>query len=88
MAHLIKKMATVGLMAAGLAACGDDNNNIAAPPPAPPPVVITPPPPPLEDGFSAAFGTAFRANMNTDPLRDPVPADLPPLSLTTEPVPI
>lgn len=87
MARLLGKMAGIGLVAAALAACGDDNNNVAAPP-APPPVVVTPPPPPVEDGFGAAFGTAFRAPNNSEPARDPVPADLPPLNLTTEPTPI
>lgn len=85
MAHSIRTFAGIALAAATLAACGDDNNDVVAPPVAPPPVVVAPPPP-VEDGFGAGFGTAFRANNNTDPARDPVPGDLIPLSLTTEAV--
>ena len=82
MAHLFRKLAAVGLMAAGLAACGGSNSSA---PPAP--VVVVPAAPRLEDQFGANFGTAYRADPNTD-ARDPVAGDIVPLSLTTEAVTI
>ena len=51
--------------------------------PTPPPVVVTPPR--QEDNFGTAFGAAFRAVMDGEPI--PVnDGDIVPVSLTTEPV--
>ena len=78
------KLAGVAAMASGLAACGGGGSSTTAPPP---PVVVPPPViAPIEDQFGAGFGVAYRASPNTDPARDPVAADLVPLSLTTEAV--
>lgn len=79
MAHKLKRLVAVGLLAATLAACG--SNETPAPPPPPPP----PPPAPVEDQFGAGFGSAFRANPNSD-ASDPAAGDIIPVSLTAEPV--
>lgn len=87
MTSLIRNFAIAAVLGVGLAACGGGGSD--SPPPPPPPVVVPPPPPPtkLEDSFGVGFGMAFRADMNTE-ARDPVPGDLIPLSLTTEPTTI
>ena len=85
MTSLIRNIAVVTLLGIGLAACGGSDNT-ASPPPVP--VVVPPlPAPRLEDGFGVNFGTAFRADANTE-ARDPVAGDIIPLSLTTEPTTI
>jgi len=79
------RIAVVVGLAAGLAACGGGGGETAAPPP---PVVVAPPAAaPIEDSFGAGFGTRFRLGLNAD-ATDPVPGDLSPLSLTTEPTTI
>ena len=79
MTKMIWKVAGIAALAAGLAACGSGNSTTA---PVVPPVVV-PPAPRLEDTFGTNFGTAYRADANTD-ARDPAPGDIIPLSLTTE----
>jgi hypothetical protein len=71
-------LASTGLAALALAACGGGGKDTA---------VVTPPPPApvrLEDQFGAGFGLAFRNDRNAEP-GDPQPADLEPPSLTAEP---
>ena len=81
MANLLRNIAVVTVLAAALAACGGEDK---APTP---PVVVTPPAAKLEDGFGTNFGTAYRADPNTE-AKDPAPGDLVPLSLTTDPTTI
>ena len=71
------KITLIATLAGGLAACGSDN---AASPPSPAPVV-PPPASKVEDGFGVNFGTAFRADANTN-ARDPAAGDIIPLDLT------
>ncbi len=75
------RIVAAALLVGGLAACGNNNT----------PTTVTPPPPApaakLEDQFGANFGTAYRADPNTD-AKDPMPGDIVPLSLTTDPVAI
>ncbi len=79
MIKLIRNLTVVVLAAAGLAACGSSKKATPAPPP-----VVVPPAAKLEDGFGVNFGIAYRADPNTD-AKDPVPGDIIPLSLTTDP---
>ncbi len=75
--RIVAAVALVG----GLAACGNSNT---------PSSITQPPPMPVakfEDQFGANFGTAYRADPNTD-AKDPMPGDIVPLSLTTDPVAI
>ncbi|MGD2133703.1 MAG: hypothetical protein PVI23_12990 [Maricaulaceae bacterium] len=79
---------TIAAVAAALAigACDDlydDNGGGYTPPPPPPP----PPATPLEDTFGTGFGTAFRADPNTDPV-DPMAGDIVALDLTADPTEI
>ena len=83
MRKLYWQIAAISMMAGGLSACGGGGNST----PAPPPVVVPPPAPKLEDGFGTNFGIDFRADPNTD-AKDPLPGDLIPLSLITDPVTI
>lgn len=75
------RIVAAAMLVGGLAACG--NNNTPTPITQPPPV----PAAKLEDQFGAGFGVAYRADANTD-AKDPVPGDIVPLSLTTDPVAI
>ncbi len=81
MANLLRNIALATLLAAALAACGGNDKAPA------PPVVVTPPAAKLEDSFGANFGTAYRADPNTE-AKDPAAGDIVPLSLTTEPTTI
>lgn len=39
----------------------------------------------IQDQFGPTFSAAFNANANAEPI-DPQPGDLPPVSLTTDPI--
>lgn len=82
MSKMIRNVAAVTLIGAGLAACGGGGKSSEPPPP-----VVVPPAPKLEDGFGANFGIAYRNDMNTD-AKDPATGDVIPLSLTTDPTAI
>ena len=79
-------------MIVGLSACGGDDNT-SSPPATPPPTGTTPPPasptptPPtsVAGQISAAFGTIFAANRNSEPT-DPAPGALGPVNKTAEPI--
>jgi hypothetical protein len=77
-----KRIIAICLASAALADCGGSNNT----PPAPP-VAVTPPAAKLEDQFGAGFGTAFRADPNTE-AKDPAPGDVNPVDPTREPITI
>ena len=82
MKHLPKTLA-VALVPLALAACGGGGGSGGAP-------VATPPPtPPTTTAFSDKFGTAVSASFNaaptTDP-KDPLPSDVPALSVTADPL--
>jgi hypothetical protein len=67
-----------GVSALTLAGCGGGGKGVAPVQPQPPMAVR------LEDQFGAGFGLSFRNDRNIEP-GDPQPADLEPVSLTTEP---
>lgn len=77
--HLNKRnLLAMALIGSTLAGCGSSIDDDA------PPMVVQPR---QEDQFGANFGTAFRADANSEP-RTPADGDIVPVSLTTEPVPI
>jgi hypothetical protein len=78
----LKRTLLVCGMGSGLAACGGNSGDASAPAP-PPPVVVMP----QENQFGAAFATDYRASPMSNPVT-PVPGDIIPLSLTTNPVPV
>lgn len=73
-----RRILAICLVSAAVTACGGSNDAAPAPP-----VVVTPPAARLEDGFGTGFGTAYRAEPNTD-ARDPVPGDINPVDPTKE----
>lgn len=77
----VLRLTLAGLVVSTLAACGSSGNKANDPPP----VVVVPPD--QLDGFGARFGTAFRADPNSEPYL-PAEGDIAPLDLTTEPKPI
>jgi hypothetical protein len=81
MTHRLRTFLALGVLTLGLAACGGDN-------PSTPTVV---PPAPVATSESK-FGTCFATRFDASPYSkatDPVPCpDLPPLSLTTKPIPL
>ena len=85
-------MRTANIMRAGaalllplaMAACSDRSGG-DTPQAVPPPGVI-PPTASIQSQIGAAFASFFDASNATD-AKDPTPADLPPVSLTTEPIP-
>lgn len=76
-----KRIIALCLLSAGLAACGSNNT------PATPPVVVPPPAAKLEDQFGVNFGTAYRADPNTE-AKDPAAGDIIPLDPTKDAVTI
>ena len=66
-----------------LVACGGGGGGGGDNPPSPPPTTTTA----QEDTFGVAFGLAFRADANSEPI-EPKDGDIIPLSLTTEPTEI
>ena len=68
------------LSACGGGGGGDGSDSGAAPPPS---TTVSA----QEDTFGLAFGMAFRADANSEPI-EPKDGDIIPLSLTTEPVDI
>jgi hypothetical protein len=84
------KILVAAVLLAGLSACGGDDNTSSAPAPTPPPTGTTPPPstpaPTTVAGqISAAFGSIFAANANTEP-KDPAPGDLGSVNRMAEPI--
>ncbi len=76
------RIATVALLASGVAACGGDGNSASTPPTTP--TVITPAAK-QETLFGAGFATSYQQSPTATPTT-PVDGDIIPLSLTTEPV--
>ena len=75
------KAGTALLIPLAMAACNNRSENAtAAPPPATPPPVAS-----IQSRISASFAAFFDASPTSEP-RDPVATDVPPLSLTTEPI--
>ena len=85
-------MRTANIMRAGaalllplaMAACSDRSGGDT--PQAVPPSGVVPPTASIQSQIGAAFASFFDASNATD-AKDPTPADLPPVSLTTEPIP-
>lgn len=79
MTRRLHPFVALGVLAIGLAGCGNDNST-----PAP---VVTPP---VVASTESKFGTCFATRFDASPFSkatDPVPCtDLPPLSLTTKPL--
>lgn len=73
----------VALLGLGTAACGGGGKNPPAPPPGGGTAVVTQ----QEDQFGVRFGTAFRADNNSEPY-SPADGDIAAVSFTTEPVDI
>lgn len=84
MKGILLRTTALGLLAAGLTACGGGGGGNEV-------TVVTPPGPPqaapLEDQLGLGFGATYRTAANTDP-RDPSPGDLAPVSFTTDPLPV
>ncbi len=75
------KVGTALLLPLAMAACSDRNDNATAtPPPSPPPPGAS-----IQSQIGSSFATFFDASTTSDP-KDPVASDVPPLSLTTEPI--
>ncbi len=76
------KAGTALLIPLAIAACNNrsENPTAAAPPPATPPPVAS-----IQSRIGASFAAFFDASPTSEP-RDPVATDVPPLSLTTEPI--
>lgn len=66
-----------------LAACGSNGGDSNTPPPSPPPTTTVS----QEDTFGVAFGTAFRADANAQPI-EPKDGDIIQESLTASPTEI
>lgn len=80
----LKGIALAGILF--VAACSDDNNggDVVEPPPPPPP----PPPAPtlIQDMFGSDFGAIFRLAAAAEPNDAAGQGNLPPVSLTTDPI--
>lgn len=75
---ILRNVAAVTFIAAGLAACGGGGGGGS--------VAVTPPPTPgIQSSFGAGFAALFSAGPNTDP-GNPSASDIIALSLTTDPV--
>lgn len=75
------KAGTALLIPLAMAACNNRSENAtAAPPPATPPPVAS-----FQSRIGASFAAFFDASPTSEP-KDPTEADVPPLSLTTEPI--
>ncbi|CAN5132446.1 hypothetical protein BH10PSE4_BH10PSE4_05430 [soil metagenome] len=80
MIRILRNIAAVGLLAAGVAACGGSGGGGS--------VTVTPPvisPPGIQSSFGAGFAALFNAGPNTDP-GNPSTSDVVALSLTTDPL--
>jgi hypothetical protein len=74
------KAGTALLIPLAMAGCSDrDNNATATPPPGPPPAAS------IQSQIGANFASYYDAGNTSDP-KDPLASDVPPLSLTTEPI--
>lgn len=73
----------IAVLGLGLAACGGGGKNSAPPPTGGGGTVISQ----QEDQFGVRFGTAFRADNNSEPY-SPADGDIAAVSFTTEPVDI
>jgi hypothetical protein len=74
------KAGTALLIPLAMAACSDRNDNATATPPGP-----TPPGASIQSQIGTSFASFFDASNTSDP-KDPVASDVPPVSLTTEPI--
>lgn len=75
------KAGTALLIPLAMAACSDRGDNATAtPPPGPPPAAAS-----IQSQIGASFAAFFDASNTSDP-KDPAESDVPPLSLTTEPI--
>jgi hypothetical protein len=75
------KVGTALLLPLAMAACSDrSDTTTATPPPAPPPPAAS-----IQSQIGTSFAAFFDASNTSDP-KDPVASDVPPLSLTTEPI--
>lgn len=75
------KAGTALLIPLVIAACSDrSDNTTATPPPGPPPPAAS-----IQSQIGTSFALFFDAGNTSDP-KDPVATDVPPLSLTTEPI--
>lgn len=83
--HIIRRAYVPLALALSLAACGGGGGGGTSDKPGsnPPTVVTTA----QEDRFGVAFGAAFRAPMNSEPV-NVNDGDIVPVSLTTEPIDI
>ena len=82
--QFMRRLLISSALGASLAACGGGGGGGQDSPAAPPVSVITTP---QEDRFGVAFGTAFRAPLNGEPV-DVNDGDIVPVNLTTEPIDI
>ena len=74
------KAGTALLIPLAIAACSDRGDNATAtPPPGPPPAAS------IQSQIGASFASYYDAGNTSDP-KDPAESDVPPLSLTTEPI--
>jgi hypothetical protein len=74
------KAGTALLLPLAMAACNNRSDNATAtPPPGPPPVAS------IQSRIGASFASFYDASNTSDP-KDPTAADVPALSLTTEPI--
>jgi hypothetical protein len=80
--QFLRNVMICGPLGLALAACGGGGGGSDKAPD--PPLVITTP---QEDKFGAAFGTAFRADANSEP-KQVNEGDIVPVSWTTEPIDI
>lgn len=76
-----QRFLAICLLSATVTACGSNNANTT------PVALVTPPAAKVEDGFGAGFGTAYRADPNTE-AKDPVATDINPVDPTKEPTTI
>ncbi len=75
------KAGTALLLPLAMAACSDRNDNpTATPPPGPPPPAAS-----IQSRIGTSFATFFDAGNTSEP-REPAASDVPPLSVTTEPL--
>ena len=75
------KAGTALLIPLAIAACSDrGDNTTATPPPGPPPPAAS-----IQSQIGTSFALFFDAGNTSDP-KDPGATDVPPLSLTTEPI--
>ena len=80
--HIALRGGSMLVLGLAIAACGSNNNTAPPPPSGGGPITVR-----QEDQFGVPFGTAFRADNNSEPY-SPADGDIAAISLTTEPVDI